>query len=93
MVADQCAAAPGADAKAVQASSSASALAKTLVERARGRKKPEQYWEMSDGRLASGDDITAVVIYLSKGKDYSVQMAGQKESTSNQEGKKTNKRK
>jgi serine/threonine protein phosphatase PrpC len=70
-LADQCAAAPGADASSAQPS--ATALAKMLVERARGRKKPEQYWEMSDGRLASGDDITVTVIYLNKGKEYTVQ--------------------
>jgi len=79
LLADKCAAAPGAN-PADQPE--ASALARELVERARGKKKPEQYWEMSDGRLASGDDITAVVIYLSKGKEYNLQAAPGKNAAS-----------
>ena len=39
-------------------------LARKLVARTRGERAPEMYWEMEDGRLASGDDITAVVVNL-----------------------------
>ncbi len=41
------------------------ALARELVLGARGNLVPqEMYWEKKDGDLASGDDITAIVIKL-----------------------------
>lgn len=44
-------------------------LAAHLVERARGRRpRPDVYWEMEDGRLASGDDITGVVVNLQQAR-------------------------
>ena len=33
-----------------------------LVETARGKRMPELYWEMPNGKLASGDDITVIVV-------------------------------
>ncbi len=44
-------------------------LASHLVERARGtRPRPETYWEKADGNLASGDDITAMVVNLKEAR-------------------------
>ncbi len=43
-------------------------VARFLVTRARGERIPDSYWEMHDGRLASGDDITAIVVNLQKAR-------------------------
>ncbi|CAB4056074.1 MSI [Lepeophtheirus salmonis] len=41
-------------------------MAKELVHCARGDKMPELYWEMSNGELSSGDDISVFVVSLNK---------------------------
>eukprot|EP00095_Tigriopus_kingsejongensis_P001652 maker-scaffold801_size95070-snap-gene-0.20 protein:Tk01652 transcript:maker-scaffold801_size95070-snap-gene-0.20-mRNA-1 annotation:"hypothetical protein DAPPUDRAFT_323991" len=43
-------------------------IARHLVTSARGHKMTDMYWEMANGELASGDDITALVVSLAKGK-------------------------
>ena len=39
-------------------------LSKKLVATARGDRVPEMYWELKNKKLASGDDISAIVVGL-----------------------------
>ena len=39
-------------------------MSKKLVATARGDRAPEMYWELKNKKLASGDDISAVVVGL-----------------------------
>ena len=39
-------------------------LSKKLVATARGDRAPEMYWELKNKKLASGDDISAIVVGL-----------------------------
>ena len=41
-------------------------VSRVLVETARGQRMPELYWEMPNGKLASGDDITVFAIPVRK---------------------------
>lgn len=43
-------------------------LSKKLVATARGDRAPEMYWELKNKKLASGDDISAIVVGLRLGK-------------------------
>ena len=41
-------------------------MSRTLAETARGKRMPELYWEMPNGKLASGDDITVFAVPIKK---------------------------
>ncbi|TRY76829.1 hypothetical protein TCAL_16990 [Tigriopus californicus] len=43
-------------------------MAESLVAYARGERSPEMCWIMPNKRLASGDDITAMVVSLHKAR-------------------------